>query len=67
MSELTQIRKLLNIKRLNIFNSFSNIKAQNDLKSLLNYLKKQFDFAEITKQILNTSIEIRLQELFDIF
>ena len=29
-------------------------------------MKKQFNFAEITKLILNTSIEIRFQKLFDI-
>ena len=30
-------------------------------------LKKQLNFVNIIKQILNTSIEIRLRELFEIF
>ena len=49
------------------FNSVGVVEITKRFKKLTQIIKEQSDSINIIKQILNTFIEIRLRELFDIF
>ena len=59
--------KCQKIKQIKFKISFETFEIFERFKKLAQMLKKQSNFVDITKQILNTSIEIRLRELFKIF
>ena len=48
------------------FSSVGAVEITKRLKKLAQIIKEQFDSVDVIKQILNTSIEIRLRELLDI-
>ena len=59
--------KYKEIKQMQFAQQNAEYKSSKQFKKLAQILKKQFNFAKIFKQILNTSIEIRFQKLLDIF
>ena len=61
-SRAVKYKKFKQIK----FNSTEVVETSKRLKKLTQIIKKQFDFADVIKQILNTFIEIRLRELLNI-
>ena len=46
---------------------FKTFETFEKLKKFVQIFKKQLNFVDIIKQILNISIEIRFRELFEIF
>ena len=61
-SQAVKYKKIKQIK----FNSIEIIETSKKFKRLTQIIKKQFDFVDIIKQILNTFIEIQFRELFNI-
>ena len=61
-SQAVKYRKVKQIK----FNSIEIIEISERFKKLTQIIKKQFDFVDIIKQILNTFIKIQLRKLFNI-
>ena len=59
--------KYQKIKQIKFKISFETSEIFEKLKKLVQMFKKQSNFVDITKQILNISIKIRLRELFKIF
>ena len=60
----TKYQKVKQTKFKTLFEAFETFEK---FKKLVQMFKKQSNFVNITKQILNTSIEIRFRELFEIF
>ena len=60
----TKYQKVKQIKFKTLFEAFETFEK---FKKFIQMFKKQSNFVDITKQILNISIEIRLRELFEIF
>ena len=58
--------KYQKIKQIKFKTSFETFKAFEEFRKLVQMLKKQLNFVNIIKQILNISIKIRLRELFNI-
>ena len=58
--------KYQKIKQIKFKISFKTFKTFEKLKRFVQIFKKQLSFVDITKQILNTSIEIQFRELFKI-
>ena len=54
------------IKQIKFKTSFETFEIFERFKRLAQMFKKQSNFVDITKQILNISIEIRFRELFEI-
>ena len=59
--------KYQKIKQIKFKISFEAFKIFKRLKRFAQIFKKQSNFVDIIKQILNTSIEIRFRELLEIF
>ena len=58
--------KYQRIKQVKVKISFKTFEIFDRFKKLVQMFKKQSNFVNIIKQILNTSIEIRLRELLEI-
>ena len=56
-------------KKINLirFSSIEIVEITKKLKKLTQIIKKQLNSVDVIKQILNTFIEIRFRELFNIF
>ena len=59
--------KYQKIKQIKFKISFEAFEIFERFKKLVQMFKKQSNFVDITKQILNISIEIRFRELLEIF
>ena len=59
--------KYQKIKQIKFKISFETFKIFERFKKFVQMFKKQSNFVDITKQILNISIEIRFRELLEIF
>ena len=58
--------KYQRVKQVKIKISFETFEIFDRFKRLVQMFKKQLNFVDIIKQILNTSIEIRFRELLEI-
>ena len=58
--------KYQRIKQVKVKISFETLKIFDRFKRLAQMFKKQSNFVDIIKQILNTSIKIRFRELLEI-